>query len=126
MQGDLANHSKIVRLVGLLKGRALTWAKAIWEKGGEPVSNYNYTLFPCSLSEIKTDPAKQADWRVVELALDFCMRAAESGWNKLALIAAFRHGLNEDMLTELASWDDEATLDLLTDLATHIDNLLSE
>lgn len=64
----------------------------------------------------------QGNQRVVEFALEFRMLAVESRWNKPALKAAFRRGLNHNILTELACRDDEATLDLLIDMA--IDNLL--
>lgn len=54
----------------------------------------------------------------------FRTMATSSGWNKPALKLAFRHGMNDDILTEMACRDDQATIDLLIDLAIHLDNPL--
>lgn len=44
--GDLADHSKTVLMMGLLPGKALTWATVIWEKGGEPMTSYEcFSMF---------------------------------------------------------------------------------
>lgn len=42
MQGNITDQNKIVHLMCLLMGIALTWATAIWEKEGETVSNYEH------------------------------------------------------------------------------------
>lgn len=66
-------------------------------------------------------------WKIysmVDFVLKFRTLATESQWNKPALKAAFRRGLNNDILTEQACQDDEAMLDSLIDLSIRIDNLL--
>lgn len=70
-------------------------------------------------------PMPQGDQRVVEFGLDFCTLAVESVWNEPAFIAVFRCGLNDDVLTELACQDDEATLDLFIDMVIGVDNVLN-
>lgn len=61
---------------------------------------------------------------VVDYALRFHMLAAESQWNEPTLKAIFWRGLNNNILTELACRDDEATLDSLINMSIWIDTLL--
>lgn len=56
--------------------------------------------------------------------MEFHTLAAERGWNEPALKATFHQGRNSEILTKLACQDDEATVDLLIDLAICIDNLV--
>lgn len=66
----------------------------------------------------------QEERHVSEYALEFRTIAAGSGWNSTALKAAFRKGLNSDVLTELDCRDEQLTLDALIDLAIPLDLLL--
>lgn len=50
--------------------------------------------------------------------LDLPMLVAESGWNEPTLKATFHHGLNNNLLTELAGQDGEATLNSLINPVT--------
>lgn len=52
------------------------------------------------------------------------MLAAGSGWNEPTLKAAFRQGLNSEVLNELACCNEQLTLDFLIDLAIRLDHLL--
>lgn len=62
-------------------------------------------------------------WRhEVDYGLQFCTLAAGSGGNELALKDAFCQGLNTEVLTELACWDDQVTLYSFLDLAICLDN----
>lgn len=60
---------------------------------------------------------KEGRWRAAEYALAFCMLTARSGCNKIALKAAFRNGLNVEVLKELACREEQVSLNSLIDLA---------
>lgn len=59
---------------------------------------------------------------MAEYALEFRTLAAGSRWNELVLKAAFWHGLNETVLTEMACRD--LSLDSLIDYTLGLDDLL--
>lgn len=63
---------------------------------------------------------------MVDYALEFCILAAESGWNEAALKDVFPAGLNPEVQKEMACHDDEKSLDSLMDLAIRLDNLLRD
>lgn len=42
--GKLPDQNKMAVMLMLLTGKAITWVSAIWEKGGEPISNFDYFL----------------------------------------------------------------------------------
>lgn len=67
---------------------------------------------------------KQGSRWVAEYALECCIVAAVSRWNKSALKVAFHQGLNHYVLTELACRDEQAILDSLIDLSICLDNFL--
>lgn len=46
-----------------------------------------------------------------EYTLEFCMLAAGSVWNDLALKVVFRQDLDSNVLTELACLDEQHTLE---------------
>lgn len=76
-------------------------------------------------SELLLSPT-QGDHHATEYAFEFRTITASSGWTEPVLKAAFHHGLNEDILTELACQDKNVTLDSLIDLAICLDNLLQK
>uniref|UniRef100_A0AAR2JHU7 ribonuclease H n=1 Tax=Pygocentrus nattereri TaxID=42514 RepID=A0AAR2JHU7_PYGNA len=68
---------------------------------------------------------RQGPRSVVDYALEFRTLAASSGWNETALLVMFRHGLNPEVLNELASKDDGLSLDQLISLAIKLDHLMN-
>lgn len=69
---------------------------------------------------------KQGNRPVSDLAIDFRILAAESGWNRPALKAAFLQALNENLKDELATRDEPHSLDDLIFLAIKLDARLRE
>lgn len=59
----------------------------------------------------------QGPGRVSEFTLEFLTIVAWSGWNDIALQAAFRQGLNREVLTEIACHSEPLILDSLIKLA---------
>ena len=57
---------------------------------------------------------RQGSHSVVEMAIEFCTLATESGWNEKALPGAFRNTLTETLKDELVSRDEPDGLDELS------------
>ncbi len=60
---------------------------------------------------------------VAEMAIEFCILAAESGWNTQALQAAFHQALAPELKDELAFRDPAPNLDYLIDVAIRVDSV---
>ncbi|KAK3565042.1 hypothetical protein QTP86_032468 [Hemibagrus guttatus] len=97
---------------GLLTGRALDWASAVWDV--EPQIRTSFTYFAGMIREVFEYPAggKDISLQLMELhqgsdsamnyAIKFLTLAAQSGWNDTPLWAVFRKGLSPVLQTELA------------------------
>lgn len=128
------DQQKVAQLINLLTGKALKWATAIWEKGEEPTTSYKcfiemfHWVFAHSLEDVEVGEQlltiKQGSRWVAEYTLEFCTITMGSGWNEPTLKVAFCQGLDPIILTELACWDEQTTLDSLIDLSIHLDHLL--
>lgn len=59
-------------------------------------------------------------------AIDCCTLAADSGWNTVAQLATFLHGLAEPIKDQLAPLELPSGLDSLITMAIHIDTLVVE
>lgn len=131
--GEVSDQQKTAALINFLSGTVRNWAAVVWKKGGEPIARLDFFLamfcrvFNHVSEEREVDEGlmslMQEQQSVVEYALKFRTLSPESEWNKPALKAVFRHGLNSNILTELACWDDKATLDSLIDMSIKIDHL---
>lgn len=67
---------------------------------------------------------KQGTLSVAEYALTFCTLAAADSWNEPALKVTYHKGLNEDLITEMACRDDQASLESLIDMSIYLDTLI--
>lgn len=130
------DRAKICYLIGCLRGHALSWASAVWEKQTRICSSY--PEFTAEMKQIFDHPVsgkeatkrllslRQGNRSVAELAIEFRTLAAESGWNDEALQGAFLNALSDTMKDELASRDEPKKLSDLIDLAIRVDNRLRE
>ena len=75
---------------------------------------------------LKNFPSPALDPAVSQYAVDFCILAAECGWDERALQGIFVKGLSEELKDELAARDETSSLDELISLATRLDNRLRE
>lgn len=69
---------------------------------------------------------RQPSATVSDYDYEFCILAADSGWNKAALIAAFHNGLSAQLQTELACRDEGMDLNSLISLAISLDQHVRE
>lgn len=123
-------------MVALFRDRALQWAQARYDLDSLGSCSYDQFIdrfkqtFCLTRSEEQTAKLlwelKQGNRSVADLAVEFRTLAAESGWNRPALKAAFLQSLNERIKDELAYRDEPESEDDLIDLAIKIDNRLRE
>lgn len=129
-------RAKISYLMGCLRGAALSWALAVWERQLELY--FSYTLFTEEMRKVFNHPVRgkdtarrllslcQGSRSVTEMAIEFRTLAAESGWNEVALQGVFQKALAENIKDELVSREEPDDLDELINLAICIDNRLRE
>lgn len=130
------DKSKILFMVGLLRGRALTWAEA--EDSARSLSQMNYSDFIQRFKQVFDHPdyagsaakrlfaLQQGNRSAADYSVEFQTISADSGWNDKALREVFVRGLNEQLKDELASKDEEPNLNALISLVIRLDNRLRE
>lgn len=131
-----ADSAKIAFVMGLLQGKALAWASAIWQNN--PAKRQSYALFEAELKKVFDHPVqgkeaarrmlalKQSSKSVAEYSIEFRILAAEAGWNDEALMSVFANGLNDQLKDELAIKDEYSDLDALISAAIRLDNRMRE
>lgn len=129
-------QSKIAFVISHLTGRAAAWATAEWARDSAVCKSI--TLFTETLKKIfdHTTPSREAaralvhlkqnQRRVADYAIEFRTLAADSGWNELALLDAFLHGLSDSVKDQLAPLELPTDLDSTIAIAIRIDNRLQE
>lgn len=122
--------SKIMFLVTLLEGRALTWAEAVWSRATG--SSTTFEDFARHFKEIFGQPSggttasdqllqlRQGSDTVLDYIIRFRTLAASSGWNDQALISAYRHGLGSVLQLQLAVAEDSLRLEGLMNFALRV------
>uniref|UniRef100_A0A9J7X318 DUF4939 domain-containing protein n=1 Tax=Cyprinus carpio carpio TaxID=630221 RepID=A0A9J7X318_CYPCA len=110
-----SDRAKIAYIISLLSGRALQWAWSVWDAQG-PITNL-LTAFVAHFKEVfgqspnklsvndQLFQLRQGQSSVNDYAFQFHTLAATSGWNKAALITAFRQGLNVNICQQMAIYD---------------------
>lgn len=131
-----ADSSKVAFVMGLLQGKALDWATAMWQSHTD-IHN-DYVKFESELKKVFDHPVQgkeaskrllclnQGSHSVAEYSVEFRTLAAEAGWDDSALQTVFLNGLSEQLKDELALKDDSENLDTLISTAIKIDNRLRE
>lgn len=135
-QTFVSDQSKIQYLLGLLRGRALAWAEAVYSS--QSVGTWSYEDFVQRMKAVFDHPdyqgnasnrllnLRQGNRSVADYSVDFWTYSADAKWNEEALRGVFVKGLSEQMKDELATRDEPADLCSLVSLAIRIDNRLRE
>ena len=130
------DKSRIAYLIGSLRGEALAWAAAVWERGS--AASCSYSAFTEEMRRVFDHPVRgreasqrllrlrQGSRSVASFAVEFRTLAAESGWNEEALQGVFLGALSDEVKDQLTSREEEVGLDQLIALSIRVDNRLRE
>ncbi|KAL0159058.1 hypothetical protein M9458_047134, partial [Cirrhinus mrigala] len=130
-----SDNAKVAFLISLLTGRALQWAKAIWN-ANNPIIN-SYEQFTAHFSEVFSTVTntlstsdqlfrlQQGTSSVNDYTLRFRTLAAASGWNETALLGAYCQGLNPEIRTAMALYDDSIGLETFLQRTTRVSQRLA-
>ncbi len=114
-------RAKVAFLLSLLSGHALLWARAIW--GSQSVIINSFEAFVAHFQEVFGQSTgslsipdqlirlRQGRSTVSDYTLQFRTLAAASGWNEAALLTAYRQGLDSQIRTQMAIYDDSVGLE---------------
>ncbi|KAL0151004.1 hypothetical protein M9458_053517 [Cirrhinus mrigala] len=127
-----SENTKVAFLISLLTGKALQWAKAIWN-ANNPIIN-SYEQFTSHFSEVFSTATgtlttsdqlfrlQQGSSSANEYTLHFNTLAAASGWNE---VGAYRQGLNPDIRAAMALYDDSIGLESFLQRTTRVSQRLA-
>ncbi|KAI2666560.1 Transposon Tf2-11 polyprotein [Labeo rohita] len=125
-----SEDTKVAFLISLLTGKALQWAKAIWNADNpiihsyEQFTNHFAKIFSTTTGELATSDQlfrlQQGTSSVNHYTLHFRTLAAASGWNEKALLGAYRQGLNPDLRAAMALYDDSIGLEAFLQRTTKV------
>ncbi|KAL0177369.1 hypothetical protein M9458_026263, partial [Cirrhinus mrigala] len=125
-----SEKSKLAFLTSLLTGKALQWAKAIWNANNPIINSYDLftnhfsEVFSTATSTLSTSDQlfrlRQGSTEVNEYTLHFRTLAAASGWNEIALLGAYRQGLNPEIRAAMAIYDDSIGLESFLQRTTRV------
>lgn len=117
-------QSRIDYLIGLLRGNALAWATAMWEKQSPALTTY--TASTDEMRRVFDHPVYGQDASKRLLSLRQGMRSVADYWHNESLQAVFSQGLNETIKDELVSHPEPFDFEDLVSLVIRIDNRLCE
>ncbi|KAL0167476.1 hypothetical protein M9458_035698, partial [Cirrhinus mrigala] len=116
-----SENAKVAFLISLLTGKALQWAKAIWNSDNPIIHSYEQftshfsAVFSTTTDRLSTSDQlfrlQQGNSTIHQYTLHFRTLAAASGWNETALLGAYRQGLNPQIRSAMALYDDSIGLE---------------
>uniref|UniRef100_A0A8C9Y649 CCHC-type domain-containing protein n=1 Tax=Sander lucioperca TaxID=283035 RepID=A0A8C9Y649_SANLU len=130
------DKARIAFVIELLRGRALDWASALWERQDTCMGSYQE--FTAEMRKLFDHPVRGRDAAnrlfslhqgarsVADFVIEFRTLAVESEWNETSLQAAFYQGLSEQLKDELISYPEPSDLDSLIALSIRVDNRIRE
>ncbi len=128
-------HSKVAFLISLLTGKALLWARAIWNAKSVIINSYDALtnhfkeVFSSATRVLAVSDQllrlSQGTSTVSDYTLQFRTLAATSGWNEAALLSSYHHGLNPNIRAAMSIYDDTYGLENFMQKATRISQRLS-
>lgn len=131
-----SDHSRVAYVITLLKGRARSWATALYEAGSPACGSFRSfsremmkVFAPTATGRMaakKLLDLRQGNQSAADYAIQFRTLAAESGWGEQALQATFYHGLADRIKDELASWEEVEDLESLISRVIRLDHRLQE
>lgn len=131
-----AEATRINFVLGLLRGRALTWAEAL--NSSVDFDTLRFESFSDRFSAVFDHPnssgsaenkllsLQQGSRTVADYSIEFHTLAAEARWDEAALKAVFLRGLRDQLRDKLAARDVPADLSELISLVSRLDGRLRE
>ncbi|KAL1276249.1 hypothetical protein QQF64_035872 [Cirrhinus molitorella] len=130
-----SENAKVAFLISLLTGKALQWAKAIWTNNNPIIHSFdqfvshfsevfNTATCPLTISD-QLFRLQQGSSSIHDYTLHFRTLAAASGWDEVALLGAYRHGLNSNIKAAMAFYDDSIGLEAFLQQTTRITQRLA-
>ncbi len=128
-------RAKVAFLISLLTGKALLWARAIWNANSVIINSYD--AFTNHFKEVFSSATgalavsdqllrlSQGSSTTSDYTLQFRTLAASSGWNEAALLSAYRHGWNPNIRAAMSIYDDTIGLENFMQRANRISQRLS-
>ncbi|KAI2654628.1 Retrotransposon-like protein 1 [Labeo rohita] len=125
-----SKSAKVAFLISLLTGKALQWAKAIWNSNNNIINSFEQftshfsEVFSTAISTLTTSNQLlrlcQGTSSVNECTIHFRTLAAASGWNEIALLSAYRQRLNPEIHAAMALYDDSIGLESFLQQTTRV------
>ncbi|KAL0173510.1 hypothetical protein M9458_029478, partial [Cirrhinus mrigala] len=125
-----SENAKVAFLISLLIGKALQWAKAIWNSENPIIHSMNrsQTISTTTGTLTTSDQLfrlQQGTSSVNDYTLLFRMLAAASGWNDTVLLGAYRQGLNLHICVVMALYNDSFGLESFLRRTTRVSQRLA-
>ncbi|KAI2646808.1 Transposon Tf2-8 polyprotein [Labeo rohita] len=130
-----SENAKVAFLTSLLTGKALQWAKAIWNSNNPIINSYEkFTshfskVFSTATGTLSTSDQlfrlRQGSSSIHEYTLHFRTLAAASGWNEISLLGAYQQGLNPEIRAAMAIYDDSIGLESFLQRTTRVSQQLA-
>ncbi len=128
-------RAKVAFIISLLNGRALQWAKALWSSHSPKINSLEdfvehfREVFSQPTTEISVHDElfqlRQADSSIHEYTLRFRTLAVSSGWNEVALLSAYRRGLNPALCQQMSIYDDSVGFESFLQKAARVSQRLT-
>jgi len=131
-----SDATRINFILGLLRGRALTWAQAL--DSSVDFDTFSFEDFAARFSSVFDHPnfsgsaenkllsLRQGGRTVADYSIEFHTLAAEARWTEAPLKAVFLRGLSDQLRDELAARDIPSDLTELISLVSRLDCRLRE
>ncbi len=131
----VSERSKVAFLIALLSGRALFWARAIWNSQSSIINAFDAfsahfrEVFGLSTGSLSIADQliclRQGTSSVSVYTLQFRTLAASCGWNEMVLLTAYHQGLDPQIRTQMAIYDDNVGLESFMQKAVKISQQLT-
>ncbi|KAI2657439.1 Retrotransposon-like protein 1 [Labeo rohita] len=133
-QQFLSENDKVAFLISLFTGKALQWAKAIWNSNNPIInSSEQFTDHFSEVFSTATNTLTTSDQlfrlhqgsSVNDYTLHFRTLTVASGWNEIVVLGAYQQGLNPENCVAMALYGDSIGLESFLQRTTRVSQRLA-